>query len=29
VITGTIDNTELPAYVADSIGATLEAPTMP
>ncbi|MEX1333680.1 MAG: alkaline phosphatase [Candidatus Limnocylindrales bacterium] len=29
MFTGTIDNTELPQYVAASIGATLEAPSMP
>jgi hypothetical protein len=26
---GTIDNTDLPKYVAESIGATLKAPSMP
>lgn len=29
MFTGTIDNTDLPQYVAESIGATLEAPSMP
>ena len=29
MLNGSIDNTELPSYLAESIGVTLEAPSMP